>query len=423
MTSAPRRSGPSSFAALGSGSFRSFTLAGMLWMMADNIEHVISYWVLHEKFASPMLGGFAVISHWAPFLFGGMFMGALADRYDCRKLFLVSMAMFMAAALGWAYFFWTDTIQVWHSVILLTLHGLAGVIFSPASQLILHDLVNDAHVPSAVRLTATSRQVGLLLGPAVGGFLLLALGPALGMVANAVIYLPMVWWSLTEPYTGHGPTGTPRTLRPMTWGMTDMVDTLRETVANRTIFGMIILVGLTSVLVGNAYQAQMPEFAHGFLGEDEGVVYTALLLASAIGAIAGGLLQEAIPSLSPSPLKATMMSALWSATILVFAYTESYLVALVAQFLAGMLMLSFISMAQSLVQIEAPTESRGRIIGVYNVALNGLKIGSGFTVGFLGAVIGVHWSLGLSAGLLLLCLAPLAYYLRGAPRALRAGSH
>jgi len=51
-------------------------------MMADSVEHVISYRVMFEKFHSPALGGFAVISHWLPFLFFSGYSGALADRFD-----------------------------------------------------------------------------------------------------------------------------------------------------------------------------------------------------------------------------------------------------------------------------------------------------------------------------------------------------
>ncbi len=55
-------------------------------MVADNIEHVISYWVIFQAFHSPTLGGFAVISHWLPFLLFSVYTGTLADRFDCRKL-------------------------------------------------------------------------------------------------------------------------------------------------------------------------------------------------------------------------------------------------------------------------------------------------------------------------------------------------
>ena len=62
--------------------------------MADNIEHAISYWVIFNKFDSPMLGGYAVVSHWAPYLLLATYSGSLADRVDCRKLFIASMSIF-----------------------------------------------------------------------------------------------------------------------------------------------------------------------------------------------------------------------------------------------------------------------------------------------------------------------------------------
>ena len=65
-----------SFAVFSNSAFRWFTLASMLWMMGDNIEHVISYWVIFKEFDSPALGGYAVISHWAPFLVGSVFAGS-----------------------------------------------------------------------------------------------------------------------------------------------------------------------------------------------------------------------------------------------------------------------------------------------------------------------------------------------------------
>ena len=85
----------SSFAALQRPHFRTFLGGTVLAMMADNIEHVISYWVLFEKFHSPVLAGFAVISHWTPFLLLSVYFGGLADRYDCRKLIQIAQIMYM----------------------------------------------------------------------------------------------------------------------------------------------------------------------------------------------------------------------------------------------------------------------------------------------------------------------------------------
>ncbi len=82
----------------------------VLAMMADNIEHVISYWMLYQKFHSPALAGFAVLSHWLPFLMFSVAAGALADRFDPRRLIQCGMGLFILASLGWGYFFVTGTL-------------------------------------------------------------------------------------------------------------------------------------------------------------------------------------------------------------------------------------------------------------------------------------------------------------------------
>jgi hypothetical protein len=74
------------FAALHSRDYRRYFAYSLISMTADNIEHVISYWVIFQAFHSPSLAGFAVISHWVPFLLFSVWAGALADRYDCRRL-------------------------------------------------------------------------------------------------------------------------------------------------------------------------------------------------------------------------------------------------------------------------------------------------------------------------------------------------
>ena len=74
-------------------------------MMADNIEHVISYWMVFQKFHSPALGGFAILSHWLPFLLFSVATGALADRFDSRKIIQCGMLLFILASLGWGYLF------------------------------------------------------------------------------------------------------------------------------------------------------------------------------------------------------------------------------------------------------------------------------------------------------------------------------
>ena len=166
-------------------------------MTADNIEHVISYWVIFQKFHSPTLAGFAVISHWVPFLLFSVYAGSLADRYDCRRLIQASQALFMLASLAWGVLFLTDTLQVWHAVV-HPAHPRRGGRDRPRRPASSSSTTWSAPsaLPSAIRLNASSRYLAILLGPAVGGGLMLLAGPAWGLLANVLLYLPFVCsWS------------------------------------------------------------------------------------------------------------------------------------------------------------------------------------------------------------------------------------
>ena len=387
------------FAALRVPDFRSYTAAGTLWMMADNIEHVISYWVLFELFDSRILAGYAVISHWAPVLLFSVYTGALADRFDNRKLTIASMLLFMAVSVAWGVLFLTESLEMWHAVVLLTLHGLAGTLFQPASQLMIHDIVGARQLQSGVRITSTSRQLGIFLGPVVGSVLLLNLGPSMGIFVNALIYLPMILWCLLRPYTGHLHMAEVRRA-PVRFGLAAYAMAIRAAAKNRVVLSMIALGGLSSFLVGNAYQAHMPEFATSFLPSDTGFLYAVLLASSAAGAVIGGAVMESVAAFEPRARTAIVLGALWAIFMAMFAAAPHYSFALAALFVAGVLQIGFTSMATTIVQLEAPPAERGRTIGVFSMSLNGLRMGSGFSVGFLGAAIGIDWSLGLSAAAL-----------------------
>jgi len=396
MADSPQAAGRQvAFAALRHGSFRAYFLTSAAAMMADNIEHVISYWVMFQKFHSPALAGFAVLSHWLPFLLFSVYFGALADRYDCRRIIQFALVLFMGVSLAWGLLFLTGTIELWHAVVLLTVHGMAGVIWGPASQLLIHDIVGPEQLQSAVRLSATSRYLGLLMGPAVGGGLMLLLGPPAGLLVNVLIYAPLLVWLWKVPYDGHRRHA--RGTGQRSTGLADTLALLRGISGNRTIFSMILLAGVSSLFVGNAFQAQMPEYAHDLGTDDAGVRYSILLGANAAGALTGGLILESRGLLQARPQTAIVFTLLWCLVIAGFAAAKTYPLAVALMFVAGFLNLAYSSMAQTLVQLNAPAALRGRLIGLYNTANNGMRAFSGLTVGLAGSLIGIHWSLALSA--------------------------
>jgi len=413
---------PQSFAALRHPAYRIYLVGNMLAMMADSIEHAISYWVLANQFHSPALGGFASLVHWLPFLLFSVWSGGLADRFDPRRIIQIGMALFMLASLGWGYFFVTGTLEKWEAMVILTVHGFAGVFWAPASQLLIHEIVGGPQLQSAVRMMSTSRVLGLLAGPAVGGFLLEVVGPSTGILINVLIYLPLTLWLWKAPYgprfhKGEAVHGVPRAKAP-SWA--DMWATLRMIAGNRVIVCMTLLAGGASFFVGNGYQPQIPQFVADLGHAHSELFYSVMMAANGAGALTAGIVLESGGLLAPRPRTAFLLMMGWCLAIGAFAAVGNYWLALVLLVVAGFLDLSFGSMTQTLVQLEAPAAIRGRVIGLFNTAYAGFRAVPGITIGIGGEFIGIHWSLGLCAAALLACTVGLfTYLLRTAHVAMR----
>jgi MFS family permease len=394
---------PRAFGVLGVPGFRPYLVTFFLTMMADNIEHVISYWLLFQKFQSAALGGFAVVSHWLPYLLFSVAVGALNDRFDSRRLIQIGGGLFLFVSAAWGYLFLTHRLEMWQAMLLLVLHGCAGVFWITSSQMLLYDIVGARELKSAVRLNATARYLGVLVGPGVGSLVMLTLGPTRGILLNTAFYVPLLLWLVRAPYGRHfraKQLGLALEQPPQraVRGFADILHTIREVRGVPAIASMVVLAGAASLFVGNSYQAQMPGFAHDLGHGDPGVAYTSLLAADAAGALLAGLLLES----RGSPFSLTSGAALklglcWAAALLGFALSGHYALALLLLLLAGFFELSFSSLAQTLVQLHAPEQLRGRVLGLFNMASSGLRTFSGITVGLAGSVSGIHTSLAASA--------------------------
>src|ERR1051325_3221545 len=296
-TPQPPHTGKGRFAALKNPQCRDYIGGASLSMAGDSIEHVISYWVLFQQFHSPALAGFAVISHWVPSLFS-VYTGALADRYDCRKIIQFAQLLYMSVSAIWGVLFLTNSLQMWHAMVLLSMHGLAGAIWAPAEQLMLHDLAGRETLPSAVRLNSPGRSTGFPAGPALGSVLLLVLGPTAGIFANVLMYLPMTIWLARTPYTGHVRDANAQ--RPTRVSPLEAVRVLREAAGQPVLLSMVLLGGLSSFLIGSGIQPQMPDVAIDLGLNQAGLGYGMLLAANSAGAVIGGIVLESTHRLKPS---------------------------------------------------------------------------------------------------------------------------
>ncbi|QCR52574.1 MFS transporter [Brachybacterium sp. SGAir0954] len=366
-------------------------------MMADNIEHVITYWFLWQAFHSPALVGFQVISHWLPFLLCSVWFGELAERHDCRRIIQIAQGLFAFVSVAWGVLFLTGTLTMWEACILLVLHGCAGALWGPAEQLMLHDFAEPRELPGAVRLNATFKSLGVLAGPIVGSALLLALGPAIGILVNVLFYLPMTLLMLRTPYTGHTRDGVVRRER---LGPLRSLAVLRTVAGDRVLVAMIALGGLIAVGVGSSLQVAMPSLADALGAGDAGAAYGLLLFANGVGGVVGGVLLEATGVIRPSTRAAVVATFLFGVTTIVVATSPSYLVTVLALVIGGVANMASMTIGQAVVQLRAPVDQRGRVIGVYSMLTTGLRTGNGITLAVLGSLIGVTGTVLVGGGVL-----------------------
>ena len=384
------------FTALRTRWYKGYLAGGSLLMAGDNSEHAITYWVMWQAFHSPLLAGFAVISHWMPHLLFSVLFGSLADRFDCRRIIQISLGLFAAASVCWGVLFATDSLQPWHCVVLLLVHGFASALWHPASGVMIFDIVGEEQVPSGVRLMATGLSVGQLVGPAVGATLLFTVGPALGMFLNVLFYLPFAIYLLVLPIDGHRRRREP----PPRIGLRDVAHVLRELPRYPSILIVVVLQGAVAMLIGTALMPLFPEFGE-LLGQDtSGFGYGVLIIAMSAGAVIGGIALESIGRIHASTRMAILSTLVFAVAIGVFAFSRSYPLSVLALVVAGGATIASTSISQTVVQLDAPPERRGRFLGAFGMTSMGLRVGSGVLFGVLGAAIGVPAAVAVDAALL-----------------------
>jgi len=252
----------------------------------------------------------------------------------------------------------------------------------------------------------------MLAGPAIGNLLMAVFGPAYGILANALIYLPMLIWLHKPRYAERADSGARRRQLLLASSLAGAAQSWRSMRGNRQIIAMTLLAGCASLLIGNAYQAQMPGFADDLGFRNAGAAYAALLAADATGAVIAVLVLESRGLLPATPGAALLLAAGWCLAIGGFALSHNYLLMLALLLAAGFFELSFSAMAQTIVQLQAAETQRGAIVGLFVSASLGLRTFSGVSVGLGGVLVGIHYSLALSAAALLLCVGSIGRWLR-----------
>jgi MFS family permease len=371
--------------------YRLFFFGQIVSVSGTWMQNIALYWLVLDLTHSPVAVGVLSLARFGPFTLFGLLAGTIADRLDNRRTVVVTQAVQMMLSTVLATLALTGHVQVWHVYAIAALGGSVLVLDAPARQGLTFQLVGRAELPNAVALNSSLFNTARITGPAVAGFVIAAAGVGWCFAANAVSFLAVLTSLLLMRESELFPLdrkGRP----PLFRGTREGFAYVRRSPTAQVVLGMMVVFAsvcfnfniLLPILARQTLHAG-PQ-ALGFLmasfgaGALVGALFSAALGRVTFRAIAGGALGFGIAELALAPLRSVVAAA-------------------ALLFVAGVFFTVYTSSSSATIQLEAPDHLRGRVIGMYYYAWNGLAPLGGLLVGWLSEVGGTTLAFSV-AGLL-----------------------
>ena len=340
-------------------------------------------WLVLQLTHSPVYVGLLIFARYAPFMAFGLFSGALADRFDNRRVVIVTQASSMVVAAGLAVLAFSGVEQLWPYFVLAFLGGSALVFDAPNRHALTFQLVGRDELPNAVALNSSLFNAGRVVGPAIGGVLIAAFGVSWCFAINAVTFLAVLAGLLLMRSAE---------LYPLDRGLvgTKTAGAIREGLAYvwrspqlKLVLGITIVVSST----GFNFRVLLPVLASGTLHAGA-EVFGVLFACFGAGALLGALGAAALGRASWRAL--ILGSAGFSSGMLLLAPVRNAGLAALLLFAIGFCFSTWTANSQSILQLTAPDRLRGRVLGLYLFAFAGLAPVGGLLAGWLADVGGTE---------------------------------
>jgi MFS family permease len=372
---------PHGLRALRHRDFRWFFVGQGVSQMGTWLQMIATSWLVYHLSGSTLLLGVAAFAQQIPFLVLAPVAGVFVDRFDRRRLLMVTnsiaalqaSAMFALVALG--------TVQPWHLIAGNLVLGLVNAWDAPARQSILIQLVGGrADLASAIALNSIMMNLARFLGPMVGGVLIAALGERWGFGANAASYFAMLFALSQIP-------ARPQSSAPADGNM------LRQLAAGtRYAYGFLpsrcalLLLTSASVTVGS-YVSMMPWFAREAFHGDSGTLGL-LISAAGLGALTGMVYLALRPGIRGLFRLIGRTVALAGAALCVFSFSTTLWLALPALYFVGLGLMLTAASSNTVLQSIVPDELRGRVASLYVMSFIGMTPLGALATGWVAEHIG-----------------------------------
>ncbi|HUG98102.1 MAG TPA: MFS transporter [Gammaproteobacteria bacterium] len=362
-------------------SFRLFTIGQSLSLIGTWMQQVAVGWLVYRLTGSAFLLGLVAFVSQGPGFILAPFAGEFADRYDKQRIVLATQTVMMLQALLLAALVLTGHVTIGWILVLMALLGAATGFDIPARQSFLIDMVDDrADLPNAIALNSSIFNGARLVGPAIAGFAIAAVGEGWVILLNGVSYIAVIaaLLALRPP---------PRP-RERTRGA--VLQRMREgfVYAYRLepIRAVLTLVATISLL-GVPFYVLLPVMATDVFGGGPRTLGL-LMSASGLGALIGTLFLASRRTVVGLGRVIVAGAILFGGALMLFAFTRSLALALPLLMLAGFGMMAQMAAANTVLQTIVEDDKRGRVMSFYTMAFTGTAPIGSLILGFLAGIAG-----------------------------------
>jgi MFS family permease len=368
-------------------------------------QAVAQSWLVLHLTHSAFLLSLTSTATFTPLLLGSAWAGSLVDRFDRRRVLVATQSAYIVLGVALGALLVAGDVQVWMLFVFAFANGCVSAIDSPTRQVFVLELVGTEYVANAISLNEVVINTSRVLGPALGGVLLATVGFAPCFFVNAASYGPplavvaaLLWrrgWARRAMADEGRGRGRVRRGLVFAWRHPAIRYSLLMAVAS----GMLFNLGVTLPLMATR------AFHMGAGG------YGALMAAFGGGALFGALLAGGGPAW-PSGRRVRWLAVLTGAAVCLTAASPWVGLLFVGVALAGFFSIWFIALANTLVQLRTEPGLRGRVMGIWTMALPGMSPVTSVLIGgvatWAGGAAGARDAFGLS-GAALLATAGLAW--------------
>ncbi|MFE7380692.1 MFS transporter [Streptomyces zhihengii] len=349
------------FSSLRVRNYRLFAIGQVVSNTGTWMQRIAQDWLVLSLTGSASAVGITIALQFLPMLLFGLYGGVLADRLPKRKLLLATQAAMGATGVALAVLTLSGQVQVWHVYLTAFLLGLVTVVDNPARQTFVAEMVGPDQLRNAVSLNSANFQSARLVGPAVAGVLITAVGSGYAFLFNGLSFLaPIAGLLLMRPAEFHRIDRAPR-------GKGQLREGLRYVAGKPELIWPIVLVGFIGTF-GFNFPIWLAAFVDDVFHADAGT-YGLLNTLMAAGSLAGALLAARRGS---SRLRMLVGAAiLFGFLEVVTAFAPTFWIFALMMVPIGMFGLTVNVTANSSVQLATDPLMRGRVMSLFMMVFTG----------------------------------------------------